>query len=37
MSHPLHPVLVRFPIALSYSTVLFEVLEYLRKKAEVRP
>ena len=37
MSHPLHPLLVHFPIALLYTTVLFEVLGYLLKKAEVRP
>ncbi len=37
MSHPLHPLLVRFPTALLYGTVLFEVPGYLLKKAAVRP
>jgi uncharacterized membrane protein len=36
MSHPLHPLLVHFPIALLYTTVLFEVLGYLLKKEALR-
>jgi uncharacterized membrane protein len=37
MSHPLHPILVHFPIALLSTAILFEALELLLKRDFLRP
>ena len=36
MDHPLHPILVHFPIALLFTSVLFDVIANWRKKDSFR-